>query len=321
MSVPLEEHVRRFIQRAAATDPFPSGARFGSSEAADHLQRMRSRVRPPRVSDPIDRVLELRTSAGTAVRVYVPASEDPGRVLLVYLHGGGWVSGDLDMHDPTCRSLAIGADAVVVNVDYRLAPEHPYPAPLDDAAEAVAWAIAHAESWGADPARTVVAGTSAGANLAAAVAVRRAEAVVEPALLGQVLIYPVLDAAMQTASHREKADSYFLTADHLRFFWDAYVQSDVDRAHPQISPGLAPDVSQLPPAVVVSAEHDPLRDEADAFAERMRSVGRLLAHSQVPGQIHGFLTAFADSPASTSTLRVVIDGLVRMRTLPTDRAS
>ena len=318
MSVPLEEHVRRFIEAADATDPFPSGATFGSREADEHLQRMRRRVRPPRDSEPVDRVLDLRTSGGTAVRVYVPESSDAQRVLVVYLHGGGWVSGDLDMHDPTCRALANGADAVVVNVDYRLAPEHPYPAPLDDAAEAVEWAIERAASWGADPSRTVVAGTSAGANLAAAVAVRRVQASTQPALLGQVLIYPVLDAAMQTASYREKAEGYFLTADHLRFFWDAYVQSDIDRGHPHLSPGVASDVSRLPLAVVVSAEHDPLRDEADAFAQRMRSAGRLLQHWQVPGQIHGFLTAFAGSAASTSTLRMVIDNLVALRTIAPD---
>lgn len=317
MSVPLEEHVRRFIETAGATDPFPPGARFGSREAAEHLQRMRDRVRPPRDGDPVDRVLERRTPGGTAVRVYVPGSSDAERVLVVYLHGGGWVSGDLDMHDPTCRSLANGADAVVVNVDYRLAPENPYPAPLDDAAEAVEWAIEHAASWGADPARTVVAGTSAGANLAAAVAVRRVQAAARPPLLGQVLIYPVLDASMQTGSYAEKAEGYFLTADHLRFFWDAYAQSDVDRRDPQLSPGLAPDVSRLPHAVVVSAEHDPLRDEADAFAARMRAAGRLLEHVQVPGQIHGFLTAFPGSPAAVSTLRLVVDGLVAMRTLRT----
>lgn len=314
MAEHLEEHVRQFIDAAAATDPFPVGGRFGTEETSAYLARMRARVRPPREVAPVDAVSDMVTPGGVPVRVYVPSSDDRDRVLVVYLHGGGWVSGDLDMHDPTCRTIANGADVAVVNVDYRLAPENPYPVPLDDAFEAVEWAVRHARQWGCDPDRVVLAGTSAGANLAASVAVRWRDEGRTPLLLGQVLIYPVLDARMDTDSYREKGTGYFLTADQMRFFWDAYIQDpEVDRRSALLSPGLVEKVHGLPPALVITAEHDPLRDEGDMFARRLEDAGLLLGHERVRGQIHGFLTAFPGSKASRDTMDRIVDVLRGLR--------
>ncbi|WP_170321867.1 alpha/beta hydrolase [Acrocarpospora pleiomorpha] len=245
----------------------------------------------------------------------MPAGDGKSHPLVVYFHGGGWVMGDLEMHDSTCRTIAAGAQAVVVNVDYRLAPENPFPAPLDDCFDATRWAMANAASWGADGARTLIGGTSAGGNLAAAVAIRRRDIGATP-LAGLLLLYPVLDCRMATRSYAEKAEGYFLTAAEMRFFWDAYVQDGRDRAHPWLSPGLVEDVSGLPPTLVVTAEHDPLRDEGNAFARRLAERSSLVGLIEAPGQIHGFLTAFPDSAAAREGMHAVISA-VRKLTEPT----
>ena len=299
----MEEHVKAFIEAAAAVG-FPSGVRFGTSEGDEYLrsQRAMPRKRPPTPPAEVGRIDEFATPAGVPVRVYQPDAPEALRPLIVYLHGGGWVMGDLEMHDPTCRTLANAAGAVVVNVAYRLAPEHPYPAACDDALEATVWAVERASTWRADPTLTFVAGTSAGANLAAAVALRWRDEQRGPALAGQVLIYPVLDSRMDTPSYRENGSGFFLTADQMRFYWEAYVHDDVDRRHPFASPSRAADLADLAPAVVVTAEHDPLRDEGEDYARRLNEFGGLIELIRVPGQIHGFLTAFPGTPDAVGTL-------------------
>jgi acetyl esterase len=220
------------------------------------------------------------------VRVYTPNGTAPFP-LLVYFHGGGWVLGGIDTHDGTCRSLANGAGCVVVSVDYRLAPEHRYPAAAEDCCAATQWAAAHAAELGADARRVAVGGDSAGGNLAAVVALMARDRG-GPALVLQLLIYPATDARFDTASYRDNADGYLLTAADMRWFWDHYLGDSGRGAEPYASPLRAADLSGLPPALVITAEFDPLRDEGEAYAKRLEDAGVASRLSRYDGMIHGF---------------------------------
>jgi acetyl esterase len=195
----------------------------------------------------------------------------------------------LDTHDGMCRNLCGGAECVVVSVDYRLAPEAKFPAPLDDCVTATLWAVEHAGELGADAARTVVAGDSAGGNLAAAVALRlRDEG--GPTLCGQLLMYPVTDYHTPgTPSYVENADGYGLTRATMEWFWDHYLASETDAANPYASPLRAEDLRGLPPALLQPAEYDPLRDEGELYAKRLRAAGVPTDLSRWAGMNHGFL--------------------------------
>lgn len=223
------------------------------------------------------------------VRVY--AMEHGGlRPALVYFHGGGFVFGNLDTHDAVCRAIAKHSGAVVISVDYRLAPEHKFPAAVEDSHAATVWVAANAERLGIDASRIAVGGDSAGGNLATVVAMRCRDAG-GPALAAQVLLYPVTDtSSFETASHREFAEGYFLTRGAMDWFTGHYVASSDQRRHPEASPLLASNLSSLPPALVITAEFDPLRDEGEAYAERLRQAGVPVTISRYPGMIHGFIS-------------------------------
>ncbi len=222
------------------------------------------------------------------LRIYAPRAIGP-HPLVVFFHGSGFVLCSLDTHDGMCRNLCAGADCLVVSVDYRLAPEHKFPAALDDCVVATRWAVAHAAEFGADPARTVLAGDSAGGNLAAAAALRlRDEG--GPPLRGQLLIYPVTDYHTPgTPSYRENAEGYGLTRDTMEWFWGHYLADPADAENPYASPLKAPDLSRLPPALVQTAEYDPLRDEGERYAARLRDAGVPVEASRWAGMNHGFL--------------------------------
>lgn len=220
------------------------------------------------------------------VRVY-RAVEGDGLPLLVWYHGGGWVIGDLDTADVTCRELAARAGCVLVSVDYRLAPEHRFPAAHDDCYAATVWAAAHAAELGADAGKLAVGGDSAGGNLAAVVSLRARDEG-GPPIRFQLLVYPVTDRNFETPSYRDNADGYLLTRDGMIWFWDHYLGSDGDGAHPHASPLRAESLAGLPPAHVVTAEYDPLRDEGEAYAERLREAGVPVTLTRYPGQIHAF---------------------------------
>jgi acetyl esterase len=220
------------------------------------------------------------------VRVYTPAGKGPLPVL-VYFHGGGWVIGSIETYDALCRSLSNAAGCIVASVDYRLAPEHPFPAAVDDAYHAALWVAANAASLGGDPSRITIGGDSAGGNLTAVVA-QIARDRGKPDLKFQLLIYPATDAACDTPSYSENADGYLLTKDAMRWFWNHYTRSDADRSNPLASPLRASNFTGLPPALVITAEFDPLRDEGERYADRLRAAGVPVQLTRYDGMIHGF---------------------------------
>lgn len=222
------------------------------------------------------------------IRVYAP--EGAGLFpALVYFHGGGWVAGDLEMVDPLCTKLTRRAGAVVVSVDYRLAPEHKFPAPLTDCYSATQWVSDNAAELNVDPRRIAVGGDSSGGNLAAAVSVVARNSGT-PDLAFQLLFYPVTNLDYETNSYRANGTGYFLTTDMMRWFWDHYLESEDIGRDIRASPLLVEDASGLPPTFVVTAEFDPLRDEGEAYAELLREAGNDVTVKRYDGQIHGFVT-------------------------------
>jgi len=224
------------------------------------------------------------------VRVYVPSDAPGPRPVLVYFHGGGWVIGSVDTHDGTVRSVAEGSGATVVSVDYRLAPEHPFPAAIDDCLAAVRWVVDNAADLGVDPARLALGGDSAGGNLAA-IAAHELLAAGGPDVRFQLLIYPVTDGTMSHPSVDENADGYFLTKATMAWFWQQYV-GDGDATGPRVSPLHAADevLAASPPALVITAQYDPLRDEGEAYAARLAAAGVDVTATRYDGVIHGFFS-------------------------------
>ena len=258
--------------------------------------------RPP---IPMARVEQLEVSglAGAiGARLYVPpppAQEPPP--LLVYYHGGGWVIGDLETHDDPCRFLASNSGAAVLAVDYRLAPEHPFPAAVEDAEAAYVWASANAERLGADPNRVAVGGDSAGANLAAATCLlARDRGLPLPAM--QLLIYPVADCADEAPSRRTFEAGFLLTRGDMDWFEKRYLPPGTDRSDPRVSILRAPDLGGLPPAYVAVAGFDPLRDEGEAYAQRLREAGVRVALRRHAGLVHSFANLTAICPSGRAAM-------------------
>ncbi len=235
-------------------------------------------------------VQDLEIASGLGARLYRPESAGEGAPLLLYFHGGGGVIGDLDSHDAVCRTLANASGAVTVAVDYRLGPEHRFPAAWEDAWSAWSWALGHAAGVGADPARVVVAGDSAGGGLAASLA-QRALAQRGPAPVFQLLIYPALDASRDPARYpsvADNADGYFLTGELMAWFGAQYLAPGHDPGDVRLSPGLADTLAGLPPALIVTAGLDPLRDEAAAYAQALERAGVAVEYRCYEETIHGF---------------------------------
>lgn len=224
-----------------------------------------------------------------SVRIYTPAGSGPFPVL-VFFHGGGWVVCDIDTHDPVCRSLAHAAECIVVSVDYRLAPEHKFPAAADDCYAATQWVMNNTTLINGDPDRVAVGGDSAGGNLAAVVALMARDRA-GPALVFQLLVYPVTDYyTAGTPSYQENADGYFLTRDDMVWFWNHYLNGEADAANPYACPLRAASLAGLPSALVITAEFDPLRDEGEMYAARLRESGVAAALVRYDGMIHGFFS-------------------------------
>jgi acetyl esterase len=244
-------------------------------------------AKPASVGAATERVIQ-GPGGDLRLRIYRPEGAGPFP-LLAFFHGSGFVLCSLDTHDGMCRNLCAGAGCVVVSVDYRLAPEHKFPAGLIDCVFATRWIAAHASELEGDVQRLAVGGDSAGGNLAAAAAMLIRDESNGPKLCGQLLIYPVTDHyTAESKSYEENADGYGLTRDTMRWFWDHYLNHPDEAEHPYAAPLRAGDFSDLPPALVVTAEYDPLRDEGEDYAEKLHTAGTACTVMRWSGMNHGF---------------------------------
>ncbi len=233
------------------------------------------------------------------IRIYTPEGDGPFP-MLVFFHGGGFFIGSIDTHDPVCRELAARSGWLVVSVEYRLAPEHPFPAAADDCFSALQWCAAEAASISGDPSRVAVGGDSAGGNLAA-VSALRARDEGGPELLLQVLIYPVTDAGCATDSMTRNGEGYFLTSSGMQMSWSLYTPDVATRDHPYASP-LRGDLAGVAPALVITAEFDPLVDEGEAYTKRLADAGVAVEVTRYDGMIHGFVQMLAVTPRATDAI-------------------
>jgi acetyl esterase len=280
------------LLKLAERNPPPPAASRTPAGAREEIRRSANVVAGPTIA--LASVHET-TIAGAdgplRARLYVPeeAQHASAGPLIVYYHGGGWVVGDLDTHDQPCRLLANASGARVLSVDYRLAPEHRFPAPVHDALAAFYDAVSSAERLGADPARIAVAGDSAGGHLAAVTAQLAAAAPGGPVPAFQLLIYPVTDLVEVSRSRLEFAEGFLLTKESMDWYEEQFLGADGDRRDPRASPLLAADLSAVAPALVVTAGFDPLRDEGEAYAARLRAAGVRTILRRHPGYVHGFI--------------------------------
>ncbi len=252
-----------------------------------------------------------------ALRIYTPfynqTNDADKPAVHVYFHGGGWLLGNLDTHDEICRELCAAAKVIVVSVDYRLAPEHPFPSALSDAYAALTWVANNLEQLGARKGDNAlsVGGDSAGANLAAAVSVLTRE---QPLANGQticfqLLCYPVADATMSSKSYQDNAEGYILTKEMMEWFWDNYCPSSEQKNHMLASILNTEDCTQLPPALVITAEYDPLRDEGQLYAERLSNAGVSVESICFDGLVHGFLSQISYIDSAKESLALVTQRL------------
>ncbi|TKC19052.1 alpha/beta hydrolase [Robertmurraya kyonggiensis] len=259
-------------------------------------EQLRASQAIPRNEDvePVGKV-EDRTIPGPGgelkVRVYYPKEEQTSYPGLVYFHGGGWVIGDLDSHDSVCRALTNHANCVTISVDYRLAPENKFPAAVDDAYASVQYIQEHAEEFQIDPSRIAVGGDSAGATLSVVVT-NLAKQDNGPKICYQVLFYPSTAAGVSTptASSIENAEGYFLTGDLIKWFMRCYLNNNEEKLSPLVTPMFFEDLTGLPPAIVITAEYDPLRDEGEAYAEKLKEAGVEVDCIRYDGTFHGFVS-------------------------------
>jgi acetyl esterase len=289
--------VRAYVERANAG---PSVWEVSLEEARGGID-----AETPEVFGPVDEVasVEDKIVGGVRVRIYRPDAGNP-LPALVYFHGGGWVVGSIESHDPVCRALAARAPAAVVSVDYRLAPEHSFPTGLEDAWTATEWVAAHLDELGAD--RVAVAGDSSGGNLAAVVALRARDRGLPLAL--QVLIYPVIDCDLDSPGYVTHGVGLNLTRAKMEWYWGKYMNG-ADPAQPEASPLRAEDVTGVAPALVITAEYDPLCHEAKGYARRLEAAGVQVDLSHYANQIHGFVRLAALTPDADRGLEEIAQRL------------
>ena len=287
--MPVNAQTRAFIELMSEGEKQPLEERE-PAEVREEVEQTAADIAPE--PEAVAKI-ENRTIPGPAgaipIRIYRPEGTEPFPIL-VYFHGGGWVVGSLDAVDPICRSLANGARCLVVSVAYRLAPEHKFPAAAEDAYAATQWVADNAAAIGGSGETIAVAGDSAGGNLAAVVALMARDKG-GPSLIYQVLFYPVTDYGLGTQSYEQYAEGYLLSKDDMVWFWDCYLASPEDGYRPYASPLLAQDPSNLPPALIITAEYDVLRDEGEMYGDRLILAGVPAKNTRYHGTIHGFVSA------------------------------
>lgn len=317
MDDPLNGTVRAMLDQLNAGFPRVEHLTGPEARAAVAARRM-----------PVDNLDDVRSATDRTVpgpggpipvRIYEPHGAPPGeRAAIVFCHGGGFVFCDIESHDGFCRALARGGQAVVISVDYRLAPEHRAPAAALDAFAVFGWAVEHAAELGIDPTRTAVAGDSAGGNLAAVTAILcRDRGITPPA--AQLLIYPAIDPSFDTDSYHRYATGYFNTRAAMQWYWRQYLGAQTVFDPPYlVAPARADTHAGLPPAVIVTAGLDPLHSEGCDYARRLRGAGVAVVHRDFPGLFHGFMTMQAFAPAVSAQQLVCAD--LRELLHPADRS-
>lgn len=303
--MPLHPEYEALLRQAAAANVPPL------IDLPVEAGREMFRVMQPAAPDvPVAAVVDADAD-GVPVRLYRPPGNGPFPVAMMF-HGGGWVLGDLTTADCQSREVCNGAGVVVASVDYRLAPEHRFPAAAEDCYQAITWVADHAAQFDGDASRLAVVGDSAGGNLAAVVA-QMARDQGGPEIGFQLLAYPVTDGRLHTASLRENAEGYLLTAESMRWFWNHYAPNAEERLRPYASPLLATNLSNLPPALVMTAQFDPLRDEGEAYADALGAAGVVVEKIRYDGFIHGFFgqtrTIAAARPAMDKACGALRDAL------------
>ena len=284
--MPLNPQVKGLLDAMAAAEAPPMTEL--PPEAAREMYRAMASIEARVDVEGVDDRSVSGPHGDVPVRIYTPAeAADAGRGVLLWIHGGGWVIGDIDTADPTARLLAQGSGCVVVSVDYRLSPEHRAPVALDDCWAVLGWVVDHAGELGVDPTRIAVGGDSAGGNLSALLAIRARDAG-GPAICFQLLVYPVTDLTRSHASYEENAEGYMLTRDVMGWFIDHHLGDGIDPKDPRVSPFHVDSLEGLPKALVITAEYDPLRDEGEAYAARLGDAGVEVEAVRYDGQIHGF---------------------------------
>jgi acetyl esterase len=286
VSLTLDPQVADLIEALDAGFP-PVHTMTGAEARAAIRSRFVAPSQPETVGDVRDESVP-GPGGDIPVRVYRPAADADALPVLVYAHGGGFVFCDLDSHDGLCRSIANLIPAVVISVAYRLAPENRWPDAAEDVYTVARWAAHNAEAFGGDPQRIAVGGDSAGGNLAAVTALMARDRG-GPGLAGQLLLYPMIAADFDTESYRLFGKGFYNPKPALQWYWDQYVPSHLDRRNPYASP-LHADLAGLPPAVVIIAGHDPLRDEGMAYADALNAAGVPTARCHYEGGVHGFMT-------------------------------
>lgn len=284
--MPLDPQIAILLEQVNMLPPMSQGTPEMARESFRNLTTMGAALHPP---PEVGAITELEVDGADGrlgARLYRPEGASEPLPTLAFFHGGGFVIGDVSSYDAQCRTLCVGADVALLSIDYRLAPEDPFPAAVEDAVAAASWALGHAGELGGDPARVAVGGDSAGGNLAAVAA--QALRGSEPGLAGQLLIYPVTDFGTARPSQAANGEGLFLTADDMEWFRLQYL-ADGSRTDPRASPLLAEDLSGLPPAVIVTAEFDPLLDDGEAYADALEAAGVRVLRRRFEGLIHGFL--------------------------------
>jgi acetyl esterase len=287
---PIDQALRRFLDEQAAASGVPGEM---TDEARTRMVRRRmvraleSRTSIPGLPNQVE-MRQLEIASGLLARLYTPPAVEGLLPMLVYLHGGGWVAGSVATHDPFCRLLSRAAGVIIASIEYRMAPEHPYPAAVDDTLTAVEWGHQHGKEWGGDVNRMALGGDSAGANLAAVAANRLCAADQEYPLHALLLLYPITDSPEAGhGSYLENATGYGLEADMMRWYWQQYAPG-LSPDDPGVSPLQLHKLPALPPTLLATAEYDVLRDEGLAYVKKLEAAGVAVTHLHTPDMHHNF---------------------------------
>ena len=315
LSPKLDPAVRQLLE-AAEAEGNPPLESFSPEEARKlAIESLKTAGGTP---EPVRSIENLRIPGPDCeipIRIYTPDAPAP-RPALVYFHGGGWVVCDLDTHDVVCTAIAHRAGAVVIAVDYRLAPEHKFPAAVTDSYAATAWVASNAKKLGIDPKRIAVGGDSAGGNLAAVVSLKSRDED-GPAIALQVMVYPVTDlSSFSTPSYQEFGENHYLTKSEMEWSRSHYLRSMEDARDPHASPLLVPDLSELPSALIITAECDPLRDEGEAYAKRLANDGVPVTYTRYPGMIHPFFSLSGAIPQAFDAIQQVANAVAGLAPSP-----